>query len=169
MTDDTGQKRVIQLYGALAAAVVLQCLPVPVLQIVGAVLMLGALMRVYAMRRSAAPESLAHSHMVFLVRTVWISALFLLIGFLGASVWFYQMADHSLVYSMVDSVRAGVIPDETQIMGMLGSYKETNLRLLILASVFAAAPAVLYFTFRMAKGLSRAARGYRIASPKEWF
>lgn len=166
---DTGQKSILRLYAAMAAAVVLQCLPVPVLQIVGVVLMLGALGRVYGLRRSADPESLVFNHMTFLIRTVWISALFLLAGFASASVWFYQVADHSTIHAAVDSVLGGTIFDEAQIVGVLETYKDANLRLLILASVFAAAPAVLYFTFRTVKGLSRAARGYRIASPKGWF
>lgn len=166
---DTGHKSILRLYAAMAAAVVLQCLPVPVLQIVGVVLMLGALGRVYSLRRGADPESLVFNHMTFLIRTVWISALFLLAGFAGASVWFYQVADHSTIHAAVDSVSSGAIFDEAQIVGVLETYKDANLRLLILASVFAAAPAVLYFMFRTVKGLSRAARGYRIASPKGWF
>lgn len=165
---DTGQKTILRLYAALAAAVVLQCLPVPVLQIVGVVLMLGALGRVYGLRRKSDPESLAYNHMTYLIRTVWISALFLLIGFAGASVWFYQVADHAEIHAAVDSILGGAIVDEAQIVNVLEAYKDANFRLLVLASVFAAAPAILYFIFRVVKGLSRASRGYRIASPKAW-
>lgn len=163
------QKAVLKLYGAMAASVALQCLPAPILQAGGMALMLGALTFAYGLRRKSSPDTLAHNHMTFLIRTVWVSALFLLAGFAGASVWFYQVGDHGPIHAAVDKVLSGLILDESSLFSLLEEYKDLNFRALVLASVFAAAPPVLYFGLRIAKGFSRAARSYRIANPNQWF
>lgn len=163
---DTEHKNILGLYGAMAASVFLQCVPWPFLQLAGLALMLGALLRAAQLRRASAPDSLTASHMTFLLRTVWMSGLFLILGFAGASAWFYAVGDHTLIHTAVDRILAGQIPREEEVVALLRDYKDANLRLLILASVFAAGPAVLYFLYRTARGVARAAAGHRIAQPK---
>ena len=37
-----------------------------------------------------------------------------------------------------------------------------------LTRLVAIGPAILYFVYRVVNGMSRAAKGYRIANPKSW-
>lgn len=158
----------LKLYGAMAASVILQCLPVPALQLAGMALMTAALAGAYVLRARRAPQSLAHNHLTFLIRTVWIGGLFLAVGFAGACAWFYAVGDHAAIENLTAAVLDGARVGPEQVRAALESYKDANLRLLIIASVFAAAPAVLYVWLRLIRGAARAARGYRMADPARW-
>lgn len=151
------QKIVNRIYAALTAALIFMCVPNQIFAVVSSVLMLYAIFAAYATRRSASPDSLSANHMTYLIRSFWASSLLFLIGFVAAG--FY--------------LGPRIAPDawtELAAMAEAGQLTMTDdLRLISTVSLIALGPSLIYFIYRIASGLSRAARGHRIGNPLSWF
>ena len=162
--------RILQVYAALVASVVLSFVPYGNVELVGFVLFFAAWIAAYVFRtRNKDEESLVNNHMTYIIRTVWIASLLLSLGFVFWLAWFYAAADHSAYQLMINQILQGAQVNEAEVEETLQGYIQANLLLLIMISTLTLGPGLFYFIYRMANGLSRAIKGYRIAKPKGWF
>lgn len=155
--------KVQQIYAAIIASFILNFVPSPLVQIIASLVFLGVFIALYVMRKFGEPESLTDNHTTYLIRTVWIGGLFVILGVIAGAVYFVssigmeeyvrlgQIAAQSANPSEILSVYQSRYPDEIFISGMLTF-----------------APGTIYMTYRFARGLARAIKGYRIAKPLNW-
>lgn len=154
------QKMITQLYGAFVAAFVMSFIPVQIVSVFGNLLFLAVLIWAYILKAKAEKESLIENHTLYIIRTIWISSVFLGIGIVAASF----MADNTAIHDFMEQMKAGYLPQENDIQNVLNRYYASNLHVFVMTL----GPSVLYLIYRIGKGLTRATKGYRLAQPREW-
>lgn len=166
---DQEQKTIVQYYGAFAAAVLSNFIPLAVVQIFGLCLLLAILIGSYILKARSKLDSLSYNHMTYLIGTIWISSFFLVIGLCVATYWVYVQGNHELIQQVVNGMNAGTMYGPADLQAILSGYIKQNLSLLITATLSTIGPCVIYIVYRITHGLSRASKGYRIAKPAAWF
>ncbi len=172
------QKRVVNLYGLFGAALVLSIFPYMIAVVLSTVFFAGLLFMAYSMRRGAEIESLHENHATYIIRTLWITALFSLFSMAAASVYLLSGIDYAAFMPCTDQIAAmgvekleaaGVKDLYPIIDPCVESFIAQNHNLLMNCTVIAAAPIMVYMAYRFTRGLLRAVKGYRVAKPKSWF
>lgn len=167
------RSRVLQLYGAFTAALVLSLLPFISAAIVSLVLFIGLLIATGIVRRRAAPDSLAENHAIYLIRTIWVGGLVALISLALGSAYMLSMIDNTALQPCIESFMQNP-GNDLMAMKLLfepcfDSYMSGNFLTFAISGVLAAGPILLYFAVRLVRGLMRAKDGYRLANPRMWF
>ncbi len=167
--ENTNQKNTINtLYGFLIASTVLGFVPNGWAFCASVTLWLVTLVAAYVYRNKDSEDGLLYNHMTYLIGTIWIGTSFILIGTLLAGFWVFNNGDNSALDAAMGDINQGVVPDEAALTAITAQYIGDNKSLLLTASLVAIGPAILYFVYRVANGLGRAAKGYRLANPKSW-
>jgi uncharacterized membrane protein YfcA len=170
-------KTIANVYGAFVASLLLSFVPDPVFAIVATIFFLGVLISAYLVRRGAEPESLTENHMTWIIRTIWIAGLFAIVTIAAGGMYLWTQLDYTSIQSCAskigDLVMQGGTPSTYEMLALMEPCEEqfmhANRMALIISTIIAAGPLVLYLVLRLTKGIARAAKGYRLANPKEWF
>lgn len=167
--ENAAQKNIINtLYGFLILSTILGFVPHSGAFIASLVLWTVALVAAYLYRCKDKDDGLLYNHMTYLIGTIWIGTTLIVLGTIIAGLWVYYYGDNSPLDDAVAAVSQGAVPDEAMLRQIMGAYFHANKGLLITASSVAIGPAILYFVYRVANGLGRAAKGYRLANPRSW-
>jgi len=173
MTNDQERPRILQLYGAFAAALVLSLLPFISAAVVSLVLFIGLLMWAYMMRARAEPESLTENHATYIIRTIWIGGFLALITLGAGSAYLLSMVNNEALEPCIDGFLKQ--PPAQDIAAMQAAFDpcfeafmQENRMVFIISGTIAALPVLLYFAVRFIRGFWRARDGYRLANPKMW-
>lgn len=173
-----GQKTVFNLYAALGVSLILSVLPSYAAAGVSMVFFLGVLLAAYAVSNKAETGSLRESHADFIIRTMWIAAFFSLITTGLAAFYLIKGVEYAQFMPCADTLankgldwaeNAGMMEIYALIQPCVTPFIDDNMTVLLNAVALAGAPPVLYMAYRMARGLSRAIKGYRVVHPKSWF
>jgi uncharacterized membrane protein len=123
-------------------------------------------------RRHANPESLVANHMTYLIRTVWIFTLLALVTVIAATIYVLSVYDpgplQSCIATITAATQAGQNPDPQMLEPCIGNFALANKTTFAIGGLVAGLPAVLYLVYRLARGISRAQKGYRIDNVKNW-
>jgi len=163
------QHTVIAVYAAFGICLITSCIPNMSIQNYSALFTIILQIAAYFLRRREEPDSFAHNHIDFIIRTIWIWSLFFVIGMAGAGMMISQSGDMSALDQLMSSVTDGSIPTEADMNQTAQVYFETNYALILRTTLLWLGPAQLYAVWRIARGLSRALKGYRLANPRSWF
>jgi uncharacterized membrane protein len=167
--DNQKQKNTIQfLYFMLIVSTILSFVPIMSAQVGSLALLFTVLIAAYFYRGKDSEDGLLFNHMTYLIGTIWIGTGALVIGIIAAGLWLYAHGDHAALHAIVSNLQNGVMMSESDLMRIFRDYFMENKNLIVLSSLVTIGPAMLYFVYRIANGLSRAMRGYRIANPKSW-
>lgn len=166
---DKEQKNVTQFYGAFAASVLCNVVPLAVVQLFGLCLLVSVLIGAYVYKARSKLDSLAYNHMTYLIGTIWISSFFLTIGLAVATYWVYVQGDHTMIEQIIAGMNAGTMYSPGDLQAILTGYMKQNMQLLLMATLSTIGPCVVYIVYRVTYGLSRASKGYRLAKPASWF
>lgn len=180
MTEDRQEqnKAILNLYAALGVSLILSVLPSVSAALASVIFFSGVLIAAYLMRRGAERESLRENHATFIIRTLWIAALFSLFTTGAATIYMLGGVDYAPFEPCANVLiskgaawieSAGMMEVYALIKPCVESFLGFNKALLVNAVIIAGAPLVIYVVYRLAKGVSRAMKGYRIANPKSWF
>lgn len=165
------------VYGALAAMTVLTLVPIMSVAVVALVLFLLIFISLYIIRSKAETDSLVQNHMIYLIRTIWISSLWSLVTMTLASLYLLPKYNDEALQPCVNDVM-GVALDNpganTKDMSdamqpCMDDFMSDNHDTFMTAALIGGGPVLLYFLFRLFKGGARAVKGYRLANPKGWF
>lgn len=168
MENPTQNKIINTLYAFLVISTILGFVPNGTAFLASFVLWLVTLIAAYAYRSRDKEDGLIYNHMTYLIGTVWIGTSFILLGTIVMGLWVFYAGDNSALNAAMSTIDSGAVPDDAMLQSVISDYMSDNTKLLWTASIVAIGPAVLYFVYRVANGLSRAAKGYRIANPKSW-
>ena len=170
------QRKVMQLYAAFGAALLLSVVPFILAAFTSAVLFMGVLIAAHILRAGTEHGSLLENHMTFVIRTIWIGSFLALITMSAASFYLFDRIDHTPLDPCIRSflsVGQGAFTLDPQALmnifkGCFHNYIAVNFQTFLISGLIAAVPILLYFIIRYARGLARAAGGYRIAHPEKW-
>lgn len=161
-------KTINVLYAILVFSTILGFVPNATALILSIVLWFVVLIAAYMYRSKDNEDGLLYNHMTYLIGTIWIGTSFILLGTLLAGLWVFLNGDNTAIDGVISQIENGAMVDEAQMTAIVHNYITANQGLLWTASIVAIGPAILYFVYRVANGLSRAGKGYRIANPKSW-
>ncbi len=172
-------KTILHVYGVLVAALLLSFVPDPAFAIVATIFFLGVWIAAYIIRKKAEEDSLTENHMIWIIRTLWITCLFSVVTITAGGLYLWSQLDYSAIQPCSEQAanylmaqQSGTV-NATELMALMGPCEDAFLRdnqpALILSAIIAALPLIIYLVMRLTKGLSRAVKGYRLASPKSWF
>ncbi len=167
MTKD--QKDTLGMYMMFSAGIIMQFVPMLTAQTLGLIMILVALIGAYLYKAKSAMDSLTYNHMSYLIGTIWISSLFLLIGIIIATIWVYQLGDHSVVLDVMTGVNNGRLFTQDELQTELENYMIQNMTLLITAAGTTLGPGLIYIIYRVTNGMRLTVRGERIDKPARWF
>ena len=156
--------KVQNIYAALIAAFVLNFVPSFLVQVIASLVFMGVFISLYVFRRLAEKESLIDNHMTYLIRSVWIGGLFVILGTIVSAFYFIGSIGFDeyarLGQKAIEQGDSMAFPDVFH-----SAYPDE----VFISVAITFAPGTIYLAFRLAKGLSRAIKGYRIANPTAWF
>jgi uncharacterized membrane protein len=161
-------KTINTLYGFLILSTILGFVPNGMAFTASFALWVVTLIAAYIYRGKDTEDGLLYNHMTYLIGTIWIGTSFILIGTLIAAAWVYFYGNNGPLDTAIVQINTGAVPDEALMQAVMNEYLLVNKSLLITASIVAVGPAIMYFVYRVANGLGRAAKGYRLANPKSW-
>lgn len=177
MTDISEQKTLNMVYGALAAVTVLTLVPVMSVAVIALLLFIVVFIALYVVKAKAKADGVVENHMIYLIRTIWISSLWAVVTITLASLYLLPNYDpaalESCTNTVLDMAVASSTPDTAAMSAAMQpcmeTFMEENKGVFLIASLIGAGPLLLYFVYRLFKGGSRAVKGYRLANPKAWF
>lgn len=164
---DKQKNLIIQLYAAFAAAIFLHFVPHSILGTMGLFLIVAVMIAAYFLRSKSEEHDLMDNHTTYIIRTIWIGSLYLSIGVIAATILISPRIDQSAIQGAVDAYLAGdasAIQDPKILMQLL----EDNFNLFIYMGVPLVTPGILFLIYRCVYGVTRAAKGYRLAKPQSW-
>lgn len=169
------QKKVINFYSALGAALLLSLVPSAMTALVSTILFGGVLIVAYGVRAKSDEGSLIENHTTFIIRTVWISSLFGMISVGLGSLYLLMNHDQTplniCAHSFIGSAQSMTDPVALTSFfeGCIEEYWVLNKNTLIISMAVSIVPILIYFVVRYARGLSRAHNGHRVSYPRRWF
>lgn len=176
--DAAGKKTILNLYALLGVTVVLSVLPYFSAALTSVIFLSVLLLWAGMVRKKCDAHSLTESHTTYIIRTIWISAVYAVITMAVAIAYLIPALDHAAFEACSNDLmsrgtewieQAG--PDEAYavIAPCMDGFISLNKTALINAAIIAGAPVLLFMAYRLAKGLSRALKGYRLLNEKSWF
>jgi uncharacterized membrane protein len=160
-TNTKEQNIISSIYAVLFVVAAASFVPYMGIQSVASFMFLAVLIALYVYKARAEEDSLMHNHMVFLIRTIWISSLVFVLGLVA----FYFLGDHFVPTQLAENISAGqTIPTEEDMRILTQQYLQDNLGILTVCF----APGIIYFVYRLSVGAARAIKGYRILNPRSW-
>lgn len=181
---DPETKNILNLYGAFGAGLLMTLLPSITFAIMASVFITGVLIAGYIMRGRVNRDSLTHNHATFIIRTIWLGTFYAMITVIIASIYMnLNLSFSELESCAVSFASSGISLPQTgsaeemnaMIQNMMGyiqpcldGFLNANHTLFINSAIIAAAPIVVYFIIRFARGISRAMKGHRLGNPNSW-
>ena len=155
------QKKIVTFYALLIAAVIFNFLPSMQIQTVGLIIFFVCFIGLYIARGTAKKASMMYSHGSYMIKSIWISSLFFLIGGVFAGVF----GDHSIIDGIIDSITQGVVIAPDEMNNMMIEYAKSNFVVFLLSLL----PSILYLLYRFVRGLRVAIKNSSINNPGSWF
>ena len=173
---NTQHKAILNMYGLFGASMILSIIPSLTAMTLSLLFFSVLLVMSYALRNKAEPKSLQENHAQYVVRTLWISAFFLLITTSLASIYMIRLLDYAPFSPCADGLlsqgaaleNADAMQIYAQIEPCIEGFIAFNHAALMNATLIAGLPLMLYLGYRFTKGLGRAMKGYRLSNPKSW-
>lgn len=151
---------VVQFYIIYLVSVFLNFVPSHLISTFGSLLFLVIFIATYIYRSKHKENNFIHSHMVFIIKSIWISSLILIVGIILA----YLLGDHSIIETAIAGVKRNIYLTEYQINEILMNYLKHNAVIFGLTLM----PAIIYLIYRLARGLKNAKQQKPIKNLKSW-
>lgn len=163
---DPEPRRLRQYYAGLCCAVLLHFVPLINVQVVAGVLFLVLFAGAYVLRARHETEGLMDNHMTYIIRTIWLFGAIMLVGGVLGGMYMSTYADMGPVNDMLARMQQGITYNAPEMMNVIYNFLTLNGQHTLVAAGLAIGPAALYLIYRLAGGLERALKGYRIANPR---
>jgi uncharacterized membrane protein len=155
------QKTLLQIYVAYLISLICNIIPSSTVQTFGMILFIIIFIATYFYRSKSEENSLINTHMQYIIKNIWISSMFLIIGMIAA----YLLADHSIINQTMNAIQQGIIPSEDQINDLLLTYFKFN----IFVFIATLSPSLIYLAYRLINGMVKAKENSPIINLKNWF
>ena len=166
LTEDTSQ--LIRAYGLLIIGFPLSFVPAGIISGLGWLLLLIGIIYAYRLKKRLADTVVGSNHVRWIIRTFWISSLYLSIAMTLQMLAVTMFADTSAIESLQQTLQSGN-PSPDQVTLMLAEFQKTNSSLIIGSKVLTYGPCLLFFALRFIKGY-RLAEAYKpVENVKTWW
>lgn len=160
------QKTITNIYAVMTVALIMSFVPLAAAALFSMIMFTGGLIAAYTIRKKAEAGDLAANHMTYMIRTIWISSFYALLTTSLAAVYVLYYYDPTPVHVCAQDMMNGTLANMS---ACIDRFIAVNGRVFTIGGLMAAGPVVLYFIYRLIKGISRASKGHRIGNVKGWF
>lgn len=166
------EKKILRVYGAFAAALVMMFVPHAAACVLALLLFSGTMTAAYIVRRKSEADSLTAGHMTHIIRTMWIGSAMAFLTTIVATLFMLPQINYDPVNACTEPYQAAMAAGDSaaaidSLRQCLDEFMATNMPVLMMATVMAAALPLVYFLLCLARGLSRALKGHRIGRPQK--
>jgi hypothetical protein len=88
---------------------------------------------------------------------------------MGAGIMISQSGDMTALDTLLEDAMNGAQPSEESLDQATANYFNTNYALILKTTILWLTPAQTYAAWRIARGLPRAIKGYRLPNVRAWF
>lgn len=159
----TERSRIMAYYVVLFGCLALICAPSLYLSLISTLICCFTLAAVYSARFNSEEDSLTENHMTYLIHTFWYTMLFLLYSVIAGGTYLLLFANYQVVGNCMELLPTK-IATATQNLSFGGftkfighctdAFSEKNELHLLITSLIAFLPIILYLLFRFIKGWS---------------
>jgi len=176
-SDTTAQKEkaiTLQSYTAWLIAFVLTLVPSLMMGAVATILLIVLLIAAYVIRGRMSEGGLAHHHINYIIRTVWIGGLYAVVFTLIASAYMVPNIDYAAFNACAERiVNSGVQSASTEEMAAMAQpcmdeFVAANKGVFWIAMLISALPVLAFFFYRLGKGLMAARRDEEVSGAQSW-
>ncbi|MBL4804335.1 MAG: hypothetical protein JKY71_05665 [Alphaproteobacteria bacterium] len=173
-----GQSTILNLYAALGVSIILSVLPLASAALLSLLFFLGVLIAAYVVRGDSEKDGLRENHATYIIRTLWIAAFFSIPTALAATAYMQYHIDNTPFDPCFQDLanrgigwleRADYMDIYEIVQPCIQTYIDVNTTIFINAAIIGGGPILLYMAYRLARGVSRAIKGYRLANPRALF
>ncbi len=155
------QKKIITLYGLFIISVIFNFTPSQQINMIGSIIFIICFIALYIFRKRSKKSSLTYSHSSYIIKSIWVSSLFLFIGMIVAGI----VGDHSIVQNTVDTLTNGEVLTEAEINSIMLEYTKANLLTFAVSLI----PGIIYLLYRLGKGTKLCLQNTSITNHGNWF
>ncbi|NQZ14422.1 MAG: hypothetical protein HRT94_06350 [Alphaproteobacteria bacterium] len=172
------QQKIVQLYGALWACIILTCIPDVSFAIVATILFIILLITTYIVKKRSDEKSLTYNHTTYIIRGLWFGIFILpAVTVTIATLYLLPNYDPSVMNICAQPLAEHILnnPDDTDIRRLyafiapcMDGFMKDNMQVFLTAAIIAGTPIILYFLVRFGKGTLLALKGTPLEKPKSW-
>ena len=146
------EKLIYGHYALIGAGAIMMIIPVSLLPYAGLSCVFVGLISAYIHRLRHKQSDVTVFHMIYLIKTCWISTLILTVGIiLFGSIIFFN-GDLGVIDQMITQAQSGVIPTDADMIAMQLEFVEANRDLILIAAIICLLPYPAYILYRTIKG-----------------
>jgi hypothetical protein len=160
---------ILFFYGLCTVLGLIACIPTMSAQNIGVTGILVIVLLAYLKRSFTEEDSLEHHHLSYIIRTIWIYTLFASIGMLGAGWRVWSEGNNAAIDTLTSMIEQGSPPTEADIDATVNTYLVDNHNLIMQSMIMWMLPSLLYFAWRIVRGLERGWKNYRVQNIYAWF
>lgn len=153
------QKTALNIYAMVTAGSVLMLIPYSLIPFAGIACLFVGFIAAYIYRARNKENMFLHSHMSYIIRTVWWSSLLLLVGLAVFTSIILSNGDLSMITDLLSEAERGIIPNENDIRMMQAGFVHSNASLITMAAIIGLLPYPVFLAWRMVKGIRLSVRG----------
>ncbi len=173
----TDHQKIITLYAAFAATIILTCLPHVWAAGLSLVTLLGVMIYGYRLKKQGSLSDFVPSHAAFIIGTIWASGILSVISMSAASFYMLPAIDHAPFEPCTQTIanqsiefleKAGFDDIWPLAQPCMDAFIAANMPLLINSALIAILPLALYILWRLGRGLPRAFKSQAMPKPDSW-
>jgi uncharacterized membrane protein len=157
----------MRCYALLGLGMPLALAPMPVIAGIGFFAVMIGIVWAYRIRQKPSAGDLLYNHGRWMVRTFWISSLYMMIAMVLSSSIISSNADKTAIEGMAKALETGALSPQ-DIAAMVHAYLETNRTLMTVTTLICFGPIVFFVLARFFIGYRLAEAGRPIGNIKTW-
>ena len=157
----------MRTYGILGLCTPFAFARIPVVSPLALLIVLVGVVVAYRLRANKAPDGLLAAHGRWMVRTFWISSVYLLASMVLAGIISSIMIDPAAMQALNEGLKAAQ-DDAARITALLQEFNATNHAAMLVSTLVTLCPVVLFVMVRCYYGYRLADKGQVPARPAPW-
>jgi uncharacterized membrane protein len=169
--NNTGKTKTLMFYSLFMVGMLIALIPFWQAAAASCIILCFVFLTAYSIRRKETAPSLYRHHAHFIIRTCWISAFISLITLVPVCFWMVSSIDYSAFEICARNLdrTADTIQVFEASKPCVDPFIADNMRALVIATLAAAAPVLIYTYDRIIKGVWFASREDGLPNVKSWF
>lgn len=173
---NTEQNLVNAAYGIVVGATIMTFVPIMAIAILAMAFFVLVLIVLYILRLAGRKDGLLKNHTTYLIRTIWITMLFMNVTGTFATMYLLPRYNSGPLGPCNEDVTRALYSGNGDISSLatlmnpcMDAFMSQNLGVFLVAALIGGGPLLVYLIYRIVKGGALGMKGQLIEKPKAWF
>jgi uncharacterized membrane protein len=169
-------KIILGLYLCLTVSLLIGFIPVSSVSVLSLIIFTVTFIFAYVIRGKAEEGSITDNHMTFIIRTIWYASFILIPFAIAGAIYLYSVIDNTPLYECMDKLAAngnlGSVQLDQLMMALRPCMEDfilKNKTFFVTGLLISTGPIIVYFFYRIIRGLSYILKGQIVTNPKSLF